>query len=70
MNDYVKAQFVRRGDQLVTAANASGNVLEVEREVKEVFTGDAEGITEIRCVDGTVYSYPSDAQVEIVGPDR
>lgn len=64
----VKARFVQRGDFLITAAIAIANVPELEREVKEVFTGPTH--SEIRCVDGTDWTFPRESLVPIVVASR
>ncbi|MGH2941077.1 MAG: hypothetical protein ACRDPE_23505 [Solirubrobacterales bacterium] len=56
MTEFYKARFVSRRDILIHGNGASA--------VKETFNG-RNGITEIRCHDGSTHTYLSDELVEI-----
>lgn len=63
---YIRACDIEPGEILLTVANASGNVPEVEREVERIMTGN--GLTTIICSDGSTHDYPTQSQIKVRQP--
>jgi hypothetical protein len=63
---YIRACDIEPGEILLTVANASGNVPEVEREVERVVTG--KDLTTIICSDGSTHDYQTHSQIKVRSP--